>query len=299
MKRRAKGGADGAAWKLPDYRDRVRDYCADLTARGHRPATTACYGRVLRRVETIVQTGGDLLAALAHRKPATRSLYLTVAAQFEAWCVERGHRARATLRRVRVRVDDAAPRPIQAEALARLDAEAAAQRTPARVRLLYRVLRETGCRIDEALLLRWADVCLDAGAEAVTFRATKGRRDRNVPLLPGALLTMLRPLRRERDSIGRAEHHVFQGRGGGHGWGDVRWSYRSALDYWHRLTKRARVEATPHQLRHTYATELHRRGFTPHELCRLLGWRKLDTSARYVEVSDPELRAHLSRLRPR
>jgi integrase len=132
------------------------------------------------------------------------------------------------------------------------------------------------------------------GAEGLHLRHTKGRRDRSVPLLPGRLVALLKTARRAAAADGPenrgGERWVFPGRGSGP------WSYDAALEAWHDLCARAGVEAVPHQLRHTRATELVRQGISPHALQRAMGWVKLDQSLLYVKVTDEELRRELGRV---
>lgn len=154
-------------------------------------------------------------------------------------------------------------------------------------------------RIGEALALRWGDVELTPGRESLRLRTTKGRADRNVPMMPGALLAELR--RRHNAGVIDASRDPAENpdlpvvlAATVSSWGHARaWSYRAALAAWSQFVKRHGVKATPHQLRHTRATELARAGVSPFVIRQLLGWRKLEHAARYCEPGD--VRAELRR----
>ncbi len=283
-----------AAWSAAGWPALVDLWLADLAAQNTRPRTLRTYRGALRRlapalVETT--TAAKLLTELGKLRPATRALYLSAARSFETWAVANGHRRRAQLAdRVRVKLDGAAPRPIAAADLAKL--EAAVAHADRRMRLLYLVLRWTGVRIGEALALRWRDVELAAGRELLTLRNTKGRVDRHVPMTNRALLAELGRTRQ----VASVDHDrpLFTSSRWSK-YGARAWSYRSALVEWDRLCERAGVDATtPHQLRHTRATELGRQ-LSAFELQRAMGWRKLEHAARYVKVTDADLRAALQR----
>jgi integrase len=71
---------------------------------------------------------------------------------------------------------------------------------PQPYRLIFLVLHETGMRVGEVLELRWGDVILDAGREALRVREPKNGRERIVMLGPTATPRTLRGLRRSMPS---------------------------------------------------------------------------------------------------
>jgi integrase/recombinase XerC len=278
----------------------VTEYLDELAARGYRTRTVDTYRKALGRLgPTLGRVAGaaELLRELRALAPATRALYLSVARAFDRWLVETGRRPRQVLAgAARVKLDQAAPRPLESGELRRLD-QAAAKWGPGwdrgRTRLLYLLLRETGMRIGEALGLRWGDVVLEPGREGLQLATTKGRAPRLVPLLPGPLLTYVKAAARPRGAAARpvAEAFVLSI---DVDTGERPWSYRAALVAWDKLTAKAGVDATPHRMRHTRATELAAQGASAFVVRSALGWAKLDTAARYVRA--PELRAELARL---
>ena len=77
--------------------------------------------------------------------------------------------------------------------------------------LIFTILRETGMRAGEVLDLRWGDVLLDAGREALRVREAKYGTERTVILGPTATPRSVRGLRAARRARGRsapADHEV-------------------------------------------------------------------------------------------
>ena len=272
----------------------VTTYLAELLAANYRPRSIATYKKALTRCAPLYarcKDAGALLVALGELAPATCALYLSTVRSFEAWAVRGGYLDRAVYDgKVRVKLDQAAPRPVALANLAKLD-QAAAQ-LGGRAELLYLLMREAGLRIGEALALHWPDVVLEPGREGLQLRATKGRADCFVPLEPGRLLARLRRAgSRERDAVlGRGERHVIEPAS----WPPRGLGYDAALVEFGKLCKLAGVVATPHRLRHSRATELGASGMSVFALRAYFGWARLDHAARYVDVGD--VRAELRRV---
>lgn len=283
-------------WSTERLPELVDLYLADLVGLELKPRTIRTYrGALLRMAPLLIRvtSASELLRELVALKPTSRALYLGAARGFERWAVAQGHRPQALLAdpRVRVRLDETLPRPLLAAEQAKVETHVAhAER---RLRLLYLVLRFAGLRIDsEALALRWRQVELTPGNEGLTIRRTKGRKDRHVPIINNRLLAELR--RQRPVDTGAADAPVFPA----NPWpfrrdvGRRPWSYRAALTAWSELCSKAGVKATPHQLRHTLATELGLK-MNPFELRQFFGWKKLEQAARYCAAT--ETRAALKR----
>ena len=313
----------------------IGDYLAELAAANRAKRTIDTYRKALVRLVPemrAARTDAELLAAIATLAPATRATYLSAARGFDSWCAETGRtRGRALAGRARVKLDKPAPKPFEPAELQQLGTAARAWRgkpryadVRARTRLLGVILEETGCRITDALALRWRDVVFDVGREALRLQAPKGRAAQLVPLLPGALLTALRAAYRVRQQLGDVAGDVAGGVAGGgrtrvvrtsghsrfHPGFDSRWghsyvlavdehgarpwSYRAALAQFQQLAAHAGVtRATPHRMRHSRATDLVERGASTYALQRAMGWAKLETASRYVRFTDAQLRAEL------
>ena len=95
------------------------------------------------------------------------------------------------------------PRPIR-ELQEQHAQDAAIGGAPQPYRLIFTVLRETGMRVGEVLELRWGDLTLDSGREALRVREAKNGVERAVVLGPTATPRTLRGLRAARRAHGRA-----------------------------------------------------------------------------------------------
>ena len=149
-------------------------------------------------------------------------------------------------------------------------------RDEAVVTLLY----GCGLRISEALGLRGRDSPLP---EALRVRG-KGAREREVPVLPAAREAVARyaalvPFRLERDGP------LFRGiKGGALGPGPVQKAMARA-----RAALGLPATATPHALRHSFATHLLDRGGDMRAIQELLGHASLSTTQGYTSVDTARL----------
>lgn len=145
-------------------------------------------------------------------------------------------------------------------------------------------LTQLGLRVQEIAMLQLDD--LDWRRGALHLRQTKQRRDRLLPLSPGVAKAITGYLRhgrprttspavfvRHRAPLGEAlrAHHV-------------RNAMRRALARSGLKTFRV------HLFRHTFATQLHRRGIGLKAIADFLGHQCLDTMANYARVNLQELR---------
>jgi integron integrase len=181
--------------------------------------------------------------------------------------------------------------------------------------LLARLLYGTGMRITEALQLRVKDIEFDRGA--IVVRAGKGGKDR-VVMLPASLAPALRTQLHAARALWQQDAHA--GRGGvqmpdalerkypraGHAWGWF-WVFpqathsvcpRSGVQRRHHLFdqtfqrafKRAVAAAgierpaTPHTLRHCFATHLLQAGTDIRTVQELLGHSDVSTTMVYTHV---------------
>jgi integrase/recombinase XerC len=162
-----------------------------------------------------------------------------------------------------------------------------------RDRAILEVLYSAGLRVRELTGLDWEDVDADAGLVRVLG---KGRKERVVPVGRPAL----RALATYRcalaaDGVAVAHGAVFRNARGG------RLTARSVA----RLTERhvahsgTLTKATPHALRHTFATHLLGAGADLRAIQELLGHASLSTTQRYTHVDLRRLMEAYDRAHPR
>ena len=284
-----------------DHLERLRPHT--LRAYRYELAAAAADPRVAHPLDDLQL---DELEAWLVRAPAAASTLgrrVATFRRFFAWACQHGlcqHNPLAD--RAPLRGRRRLPRPIREQHEQRaLDAAIAA--TPQPYRLLFLLLRETGRRIGEVLGLRWADVTLDVGREALRVREPKNGLERTVILGPTATPRALRGLRATRRALGRrpAGHELLfcSNRG-------TRLSYDAAHYQWAKLCKvDGLVEPdgapryTPHQLRHTRGSELIAQGQRVEIVQRVLGHRDIRSTLNYAELQDTQVRAALEGLAQR
>lgn len=228
--------------------------------------------------------------------PSTVGRRAATFARFFAWAVRHGHCARDPLAgRAPTRARRSLPRPIR-DAGERDALAAAIAAAPPPYRLIFTLLRETGMRAGEALALRWGDVTLDAGREALRVREPKGGAERVVVLGPTATPRTVRGLRAWRNAHKAAGAHepLFRSNRG------TAVSYDALHYQWAKLCAAAGlVDAagapryTPHQLRHTRGSELLAQGQRIEIIQRVLGHRDIRSTLGYAELQEAQVRAAL------
>jgi len=151
--------------------------------------------------------------------------------------------------------------------------------TPGRDRLLLQTTYALGLRLGELLHLQVTD--LDSARLVVHVRQAKGRKDRLVPLSP-RLLHELRTYWRHY----RPRTWLFPGATPG----QPLCAATVQRLFQHLVPKAGLTKpATPHTLRHSYATHLLEAGVDVVTLQRLLGHNHLQTTTRYLHVSTQRL----------
>jgi integrase/recombinase XerD len=148
-----------------------------------------------------------------------------------------------------------------------------------RARLLLQTAYACGLRIEELLHLRVGDI--DSARMVIRVRQGKGRKDRLVPLSP-RLLAELRSYWQWQ----RPQTWLFPGQ---------RPEQPLTASHLQRLCQRLVVQlgltkrATPHTLRHSYATHMLEAGVDLRTLQAILGHNSLQTTATYLHVSTQRL----------
>ena len=242
----------------------------------------------------------DLRAWLARRAgsglaPSSTARALAVVRSFVRYCARNDLANVPAIGAVRnPKLPQALPKPLSVDdALAALDQVAALARRPwvgKRDAALLTLLYGCGLRIGEALGLKRRDA-----PEGETLRVLgKGQKERLVPVLPIVREAMA-------DYLAACPHDpgpdgpLFLGTRGG------------ALDpaIAQHIVRRLRARlglpetATPHALRHSFATHLLAAGGDLRTIQELLGHASLSTTQRYTEVEMDQLIAVYERAHPR
>jgi integrase/recombinase XerC len=184
------------------------------------------------------------------------------------------------------------PSPLRADDIVRLlDAMPTAEPAGIRDRAMLETLYGAGMRVSELVGLDLGDLDL---AEATARVRGKGRRERLCPLGAEAASWLARwlPLRRPAASAVAA---VFLNRYG------TRLTTRSVGRIFHTRLSGLGMgsDASPHTLRHSFATHLLERGADLRSVQELLGHRRLTTTQIYTHVTQERLRHAYDEAHPR
>ncbi len=191
------------------------------------------------------------------------------------------------------RIPKTLPRPLSETDSARAIAEAGANDIDwlaARDAALLTLLYGAGLRISEALALKRGDVPLGG---ALTILG-KGRKERVVPVLP-AVREAIEHYSRQIPFHAPADAPLFLSRRG------KPMSAREAQALMQRLRGRLGLaeRATPHALRHSFATHLLANGGDLRAVQELLGHASLSTTQTYTEIDTRKLMAVYANAHPR
>ena len=151
-----------------------------------------------------------------------------------------------------------------------------------RVYAVTLLLFDTGMRVSELCYLRMSDIEWEVGRLHVRG---KGGKERWVPMAHRAKRALRRYISQVRDAIpAKSSSHVFLTETG-------RSMNPSAIQkQFRRWSKRTGVKITPHMLRHTFATQAHRRGMDLLVLQKALGHSDLEMVRHYAAVDDEDVR---------
>lgn len=164
--------------------------------------------------------------------------------------------------------------------------------TQARDTALFSLLYGSGLRIAEALALDVADAPLP-GSEAMLRVVGKGAKERIVPVLPAVREAVAAWLRLHPSPTRDAP--LFLGEKGGRLNAGVAQRTMRVFRQQHGLPE----HATPHALRHSFATHLLAGGADLRSIQDLLGHASLSTTQRYTAVDTAQLMAVWRRTHPR
>jgi integrase/recombinase XerC len=165
----------------------------------------------------------------------------------------------------------------------------------ARDRAILETLYSTGIRVSELVALNLGDV--DFGTNVVRVRG-KGRKERIVPIGPGAVKAILHYLDMRRAAIppGRGDTEaLFINK---HSQRLSTRSVRRKLDKY-LLNAGLDLSVSPHTLRHSFAAHMLQRGADLRSLQELLGHQSLSTTQIYTHLTGNKLREDYEKSHPR
>jgi integrase/recombinase XerC len=216
---------------------------------------------------------------------SSRARSLSGLKNFMKWLDKQGVMHNAAISTVRTpKQPHKLPRPLfEKQAMTVINYDAASitdEWVSMRNRALFTLLYGCGLRINEALSLDLRDMPRDGFIRVMG----KGRKERQVPVLK-IVETMLNQYRKLCPFPETADRPLFMGEKG----------KRMRQQIAQKAMREIRIElglpenATPHALRHSFATHLLQNGANLREIQELLGHASLSTTQRYTEVDSKEL----------
>jgi len=289
------------------------NFQAYLTNRDRSPKTVHGYGSDLKQFEKWLgrplesMTNADVRAYRDHlfevgASANTISRHLASLASFGMWGETRGglFAENPALHVEQVEVSMLAPRWLDKAQKRKLlqvieeDARKAKEKYPRlwllrfRDAVMVRFLLHTGLRVGELCDLRLSDLTLGERKGSALVRRGKGRKQRIVMLMNDTRKDLAEWLK-VRPPV--SSDCLFVGQVG------EAIQPRLVQRVVQRYAESAEIEdLTPHVLRHTFARSLLDSGATPFEVAKLLGHSSLDSTARYAQPSEEDLRNAVERL---
>ena len=211
-----------------------------------------------------------------HLAPSTRFDYFTQLKAFLNWCRRRKYPIAEgfdTLNEEKPVLVDSAPPQFYSED----EMQALYAAGDAFWNAIWKLMLNTGMRRGEVANLRWSS-CTAQGIQIVSAAnaRTKSRRWRNIPLSAGAT-EALAVLKQHADGPFVCKGFTAD------------WLYEQFI----RQAKRARLDGTPHTLRHTFASHLVMRGVPLSTVQKLLGHSKSSTTEIYAHLCPQHVAAAL------
>jgi integrase/recombinase XerC len=227
------------------------------------------------------------------RANASRARTLSGLKNFLSWMDKQGIAHNAAIKTVRTpKLPRKLPRPLhENQAFRVLEENGDGDWIALRDKALFTLLYACGLRIDEALSLDVGGLPRDGFLRVIG----KGRKERQVPVLPIVTETM----NAYRAACPYAEENarpLFLGEKNGKrlNQGVAQKAMRDL-----RCTLGLPDTATPHALRHSFATHLLQNGANLREIQELLGHASLSTTQRYTDINAEEMLAIYKKAHPR
>ncbi|PZO88701.1 MAG: recombinase XerC [Micavibrio aeruginosavorus] len=232
--------------------------------------------------------------AMDGRVNASRARTLSGLKNFLSWMDKQGIAHNAAIKTVRTpKLPRKLPRPLHENQAFQIltDSAGGGGWVSLRDRALFTLLYGCGLRIDEALSLDIRDLPRD-GFLRVTG---KGRKERQVPVLP-LVITALNEYRESCPYAETSDRPLFIGEKNG-----KRLHQGVAQKAMRDMRRNLGLPetATPHALRHSFATHLLQNGANLREIQELLGHASLSTTQRYTDINAEEMLAIYRKAHPR
>lgn len=258
-------------------RDRViEQFSKYQAARGFSDRTIKRRALTLRQVEKLLApaaladaSGDDLFAFIASKPSArTRHAYRSDLRVFYSWALKRGYvTTDPTILLDSIKVPKSLPRPFNG------DLSVLLQIGPPRTRLMIALGLYAGLRCAEIARLDASDIFTHTKPPYIAVRDGKGRKDRIVEMHPRIAL--------ELDGLPTSGPLFINQRTG-----RTVTPATVGRNIKNQLT-RAGLTGVPHQLRHTFGTELARTAAGDLQLvARAMGHESMDTTRGYAQFSD-------------
>jgi integrase/recombinase XerC len=165
----------------------------------------------------------------------------------------------------------------------------------ARDRGILEMLYSTGIRVSELVALNIADI--DLGTSVIRVRG-KGKKERVIPIGPGAVKAVIHYLDLRRSSLQTAKHDpdaLFINK---HGQRLSTRSVRRKLDKY-LLEAGLDLSVSPHTLRHSFATHMLQRGADLRSVQEMLGHQSLSTTQIYTHMTSENVKHAYEKAHPR
>lgn len=226
------------------------------------------------------------------KKSTQKTFLVSIRAFFKYLIVEEDIEVLSPEQIILGKPDPRLPKVLDNDELKRLfDSQNLSKKSGLRDKAILETLFSTGLRVSELISLNIEDIKLDTGEFAVIG---KGRKVRTVYLSPSAKSWISRYLSTRRDNFKplflrysgkKMEDNDFDGE-------SLRLTVRSVQRLVKKYITKAGIatDATPHTLRHSFATGLLRQGADLRSVQELLGHSNVSTTQIYTHVTNKQLK---------
>lgn len=267
---------------VKQYRTKIIQFLDHIDGEG-RAWQSVDHGCLLRWLQKI-RARGVKESAIQANKSAVSSLY--------KWLIRVELAERNPIEKLAaIKVPETLPKPIDPKKTEKIldSTEEMAWQFPERNRAILELLYATGGRRSEVVGLDLGDLHLDGDPPHIVIRHGKGKRERLALLTPKAVEAIRAYLPHRMKGVRRPYEGpaLFVGREGRRLLG--RGIYHVCKDIARTVIGQ---HMTPHQWRHSFATDMMNRGTDLRYLQEMLGHKNLSTTQKYLGVSMDRLRDH-------